>query len=324
MDRRTFGAAVFASSVVPAWAAAESDWPARPVMLLVPAGNGGVVDVRARWLAPRLSAQLGQPVTVENKPGGNGNVAMAFAARAAAHDGYTLVMVHQGTLCVNVHLMPNVGYSPLRDFIPITRVGVGPLVLAINPKAPVNAPADFVHYVKAKDGALKYGSAGAGSPSFLAAELLKLEAGVKAIHVPYKEGSAAVADLIAGHLDFLLESPPLIEPHIRQGRVRALAVTGTTRLATLPGLPTLHEAGVTNYVYLTWNGLAVAKGTPAAIVAKVANVSTQVLLSAEGREYFAKAGAEPGAESPHAFDALVRDEYQKWGRVVQEAGLKPA
>lgn len=323
MDRRTFGAAVLASGVLPAWAAGDSDWPTRPVMLLVPAGNGGVVDVRARWLAPRLSAQLGQPVTVENKPGGNGNVAMAFAARAAAHDGYTLVMVHQGTLCVNVHLMANVGYSPLRDFIPITRVGVGPLVLAINSTAPAKTLADFVTYAKTKEGALKYGSAGAGSPSHLAAELLKLEAGVKAMHVPHKEGSAAVAELIAGHLDFVLESPPLIEPHLKQGRVRALAVTGTTRLATLPSLPTVREAGVPNYVYLTWAGIAAAKGTPSTIVTKVWNASTQILLSAEGRDYFAKAGAEPGAESPPVFDALVRDEYQMWGRVVLDAGLKP-
>jgi tripartite-type tricarboxylate transporter receptor subunit TctC len=293
-------------------------------MLLVPAGNGGVVDVRARWLAPRLSAQLGQPVTVENKPGENGNVAMAFAARAAAHDGYTLIMVHQGTLCVNVHMMRNVGYSPLRDFIPITRVGVGPLVLAINPKTPVTTVAAFLTNARTKDGALKYASAGAGSPSHLAAELLKLEAGIKATHVPYKDGSAAAADVIAGHLDFLFESPPLIEPHVKQGRLRALAVTGPTRLALLPGLPTLREGGVPNYVYLTWAGIAAAKGTPAAIVTKVADASTQVLLSADARDYFAKAGAEPGAESPQVFDALVRDEYHKWGRVVQDAGIKPA
>jgi tripartite-type tricarboxylate transporter receptor subunit TctC len=293
-------------------------------MLLVPAGNRGVVDVRARWLAPRLSAQLGQPVTVENKPGENGNVAMAFAARAAAHDGYTLVMVHQGTLCVNVHMMPNVGYSPLRDFIPITRVGVGPLVLAINPTTRVTTVAELLTYARTKDGALKYGSAGAGSPAHLAAELLKLEAGIKATHVPYKDGSAAAGDVITGHLDFVLESPPLIEPHFKQGRLRALAVTGPARLPLLPSLPTLRAGGVPNYVSLSWAGIAAATGTPAAIVAKVANASTQVLLSADGRDYFARAGAEPGAESPQAFDALVRDEYQKWGRVVQDAGIKPA
>lgn len=321
MDRRIFCASLLATSVLPAWAAADTDWPVKPITIIVPGGTGGVVDIRARWLAPRLSASLGQPVIVENKPGASGNIGMAAAARGA-HDGYTLVMVHQGIMCVNAHMMSNIGYSPLTDFIPITRVGVGALALVVNPKLPVTSVADLVKYMKSKDGALNYGSPGIGTPPHLATELFKLEAGVKATHVPYKGGGAAASDLIAGHVDFSIEGLQVMAPFIKEGRVRGLAVTGTTRVATLPELPTLREAGLPNYAYAGWVGIAAPTGTPPVIVAKAWRAITQVLLSAEGREFFANVGAEPGGEAQEAFAALVREEYEKWGRVVRDAGIK--
>jgi len=321
MDRRTFCAAMLASAAFPARAAIEHEWPARSVTLLVPGGTGGVADIRARWLAPRLSALLGQPVVVENKPGASGNIGMVAGARSAP-DGYTLVMVHQGTMCVNPHLMANAGYAPLKDFIPITRVGFGALALVVNPKLPVNSVAELVKYMKGREATLNYGSPGFGSPPHLAMELFKLEAGVKATHIPYKGGGAAASDLIAGHVDFSIEGLQVMAPHILEGRVRGLAVTATKRVAALPDLPTLREAGLPNYSYAGWVGIAAPADTPRPVVAKAWTAISQVLLSDEGREFFAKVGAEPGGETPEAFDALARAEYEKWGRVVREAGIK--
>jgi len=319
MDRRRFCSALFASAVVPAWGANEHEWPVKPVTLLVPGGTGGVVDIRARWLAQRLSSALGQPFVVDDKPGASGNIGMVAAARSAA-DGYTLVMVHQGTMCVNTHLMPNAGYAPLKDFTPITRVGFGPLALVVNPKLPVHSVTDLLQYMRTRE--LNYGSPGFGTPPHLAAELFKLEAGVKATHVPYKGGGAAASDLIAGHIDFSIEGLQVMEPHINEGRVRGLAVTGTRRVPVLPQLPTLREAGLPNYNYVGWVGLAAPAATPRPIVDKAWRATSQILLSAEGREFFARVGAEPGGDSQEAFELLVRDEYEKWGRVVRESAIK--
>jgi tripartite-type tricarboxylate transporter receptor subunit TctC len=319
MDRRSFCSALFASVALPAWATNEHEWPAKPITLLVPGGTGGVVDIRARWLAQRLSAALGQPVVVDNKPGASGNIGMVAGARSAP-DGYTLVMVHQGTMCVNTHLMPNAGYAPLKDFIPITRVGFGPLALVVNPKLPVGSVAELLQYMKTRD--LNYGSPGFGTPPHLAAELFKLEAGVKATHVPYKGGGAAASDLIAGHIDFSIEGLQVMEPHINEGRVRGLAVTGTRRVPALPELPTLREAGLPNYSYVGWVGLAAPAATPRPIIDKAWRATAQVLLSAEGHEFFARVGAEPGGDSQEAFELLVRDEYEKWGRIVRESAIK--
>jgi len=319
MDRRTFCSALFASAALPAWAANEHEWPVKPVTLLVPGGTGGVVDIRARWLAQRLASVLGQPVVVDNKPGASGNIGMVAAARSAP-DGYTLVMVHQGTMCVNPHLMPNAGYAPLKDFTPITRVGFGPLALVVNPKLPVHSVTDLLQYMRTRD--LNYGSPGFGSPPHLAAELFKLEAGVKATHVPYKGGGAAASDLIAGHIDFSIEGLQVMEPHINEGRVRGLAVTGIRRVAVLPQLPTLREAGLPNYSYVGWVGLAAPAATPRPIVDKTWRATSQILLSAEGREFFARAGADPGGDSQESFELLVRDEYEKWGRIVRESAIK--
>jgi len=231
-------------------------------------------------------------------------------------------MVHQGTMCVNAHLMSNIGYAPLKDFIPLSRVGAGPLALVVNPKLPVDSVASLLQYMKTKQGGVNYGSPGIGTPPHLAMELFKLEAGVKATHVPYKGGGAAASDLIAGHVDCSIEGLQVMGPYIKDGRVRGLAVTATTRVASLPELPTVRESGLPNYSYTGWVGIAAPAGVPQPIVTKVSTALMQVLSSEEARTSFAAVGAEPGAGPREQFEALVREEYEKWGRVVREAAIK--
>jgi tripartite-type tricarboxylate transporter receptor subunit TctC len=319
ISRRAF-CALAACAAIPALAAAETDWPVKPVTLLVAGGAGGVLDIRARWIAPRLAAILGQPVVVENRPGAGGNLGTSLAARSAP-DGYTLVMIHQGTMSVNPQLTPGPGYSP-RDFTPITRLGYGSLALVVHPKVPAQNVTELIQLMKARDGGLNYSSPGVGTPPHLATELFKLLAGVKATHVPYKGGGQAASDLIGGHVDFSIEGLQVTAPLIKEGRVRLLAVSGPKRVASLPDTPTISEAGVPGYAYEGWTGMAAPAGTSRAIIDKVHKAVAAIANTDEGREFFAKVGAEAGAEPPDVFAAFLREDYERMGRVVREAGIK--
>jgi tripartite-type tricarboxylate transporter receptor subunit TctC len=302
-------------------AAAETPWPDKPVRILVPGGAGGVTDIRARWLAAKLSPVIGQPVVVENKPGAAGLIGMEAGARSAP-DGYTLLIVHQGTIAVNPHIYARIPYDPMKDFVPVTRLGVGSLVLVVNPNLPVKSVSELVALARRKQGQLSFGSPGVGTPPHLAGELFKREAGVQAVHVPYKGGGAAASDLIGGHIDYSIEGLSVMLPHIQAGRVRALAVTGPGRAASLPDVPTMREAGLPDYVYEGWVGIVAPAGTPKAIVAKAYDAIAQVLKSKESRDWFGAAGADPGAEPPEEFGAFMRAEDVKWGRVIRDAGIK--
>jgi tripartite-type tricarboxylate transporter receptor subunit TctC len=305
----------------PAVVAAEAPWPSKPVHILVPGGAGGVTDIRARWLAAKLSPVIGQPVVVENKPGAAGLIGMEAGARSAP-DGYTLVIVHQGTIAVNPHIYARIPYDPRKDFTPVTRLGVGSLVLVVNPALPVKSVNELIALARQKQGQLTFGSPGVGTPPHLAGELFKREAGVQAIHVAYKGGGAAASDLIGGHVDYSIEGLSVMLPHIQAGRVRALAVTGPGRAASLPDVPTMREAGLAEYVYEGWVGIVMPAGTPKAIVAKAYDAIAQVLRSQESRDWFAAVGADPGAEPPDVFGAFMREEDLKWGKVIRGAGIK--
>lgn len=320
VSRRLF-CSLLVCAACPGMAHAQSPWPSKPVHILVPGGAGGVTDIRARWLAARLSPVIGQPVLVENKPGAAGLIGMEAGARSAP-DGYTLVIVHQGTMAVNLHLYAKIPYDPARDFIPVTRLGVGSLVLVVNPGLPVKNVNELVALAREREGKLSFGSPGVGTPPHLAGELFKREAGVKAIHVPYKGGGAAASDLLGGHIDYSIEGLSVMLPHIQAGRVRALAVTGPTRVPSLPGVPTMREAGLADYVYEGWVGIVLPAGTPRAIVAKAYEAIAQVLATQEARDWFGAAGADVGAETPEAFGAFMRAEDLKWGKVVRDAGIK--
>ena len=300
----------------------EPSWPVKPLRIIVPGGAGGNVDIRARWLAQHLTSALGQSVVVENKPGAGGNIGTELGARSAA-DGYTLVMIHQGTMAVNPHLYAHTGYHPLTDFIPLSRIGgAGPLVLAVRPDSPARSVADLVRLAREKPGQLSFGSPGIGTPPHMAGELFKRLAGIDAVHVPYKGGGQAANDLLAGHVSWTFDGTTVQQPLVQAGRLRALAVTGHERLASLPDVPTMAEAGVTGYEFTAWTGVALPAGTPPAIVRRLHSEISRILGSSEAKSYFGSLGLAAGADTPEAFAAQIRSEYARWGEFIKQTGLK--
>jgi len=301
--------------------AADAAWPSRPIRLIVPGGPGGVIDLRARWLAERLARRLRQSVYVEDVPGAGGNIGTAKAAHSPP-DGYTLAMVHQGTMAINPHLYSHPGYDALADFVAITRVGIGPLVLAVQPALPARSVAELVALAKAKPGQLSFGSPGIGTPPHMAGELFKRMAAIDLTHVPYRGGGQAVSDLIGGQISMSIEGMNVQLPFVRSGQIRALAVTGRERSPALPDVPTVAESGVPGYEYLGWVGVAAPAATPRAIVDRLAREIGAVLDSDEAREWFASYGLEPGGGTPEELAAQIRTEHATWGRFVRDAGLK--
>jgi tripartite-type tricarboxylate transporter receptor subunit TctC len=301
--------------------APETNWPTKPIKLIVPAGAGGVPDVRARWLAERISPLLGQPVWIENKPGAGGNIAMEIAARSAP-DGYTLVAMHQGTMAFNPHMYQRIGYDPLKDFVPITRNGVGPLLLVVNPKVPANTIQELVQLAKAKPGQLSFSTPGIGTPPHIALELLKRMAEIDVINVPYAGGAQGMTDLVSGQITFTIEGAQLAMPNARGGLVRPLAVTGRSRMASLPDVPTLIESGYPEYEFYGWTGVAAPAGTPKAIVDKLYAAMSKVLSSDEAKQWYGNVDNEPGGDTPEATAAIIRSEYARWGKIIKDAGIK--
>ena len=301
--------------------AEEAPWPVKPVHVLVPGGPGGVTDIRARWLAERLAPLLGQSVIVENKPGAGGNLGMEIGARSAP-DGYTLTIIHQGVMTVNPHLYSRTGYDPLADFTPITYLGIGPLLLAVHPDVAATTVAGLVQLARAKPGRLSFGSPGVGTPPHLAGELFRRTAGINSVHVPYKGGGQAVSDLVAGHISYSIEGLTVQLPQVKAGRLRALAVTGPHRVASLPDVPTMAEAGLAGAEFQGWVGIAVPTSTPKPIVARLYRDISGILASAEARAWFGEVGADARTVAPDEFAAAIRAEHTKWGKVIREAGIK--
>jgi len=301
--------------------AQDDPWPTRALRILVPGGTGGVIDIRARWIAQRLSGHLQQSVIVENRPGAGGNLGTEMGAHSAP-DGYTLTIIHQGTMTVNPHLYARTGYDPLSDFAPITRLGIGPLLLAVHPSLPAGTAGELVQFAKEHPGQLSYGSPGVGTPPHLAVELFKRTTGIDVVHVPYKGGGQAASDLVAGHVQFTSESLNVQLPYVNAGRLRPLAVTGAKRVSTLPGLPTVAEAGWPSYQFEGWVGIAAPALTPRYIVDRLYREIHAIVDAQEGRDWFGTAGAEPGDLPPASFAHAIRVEYTKWAEVVRDAGIR--
>jgi tripartite-type tricarboxylate transporter receptor subunit TctC len=302
--------------------AQDEPWPARSLRIIVPGGAGGVPDIRARWLAQRLTPALGQSVVVENKAGAGGNIGTELGARSAP-DGYTLVIIHSGTMTVNPHLYARTGYDALKDFAPLTRIGgAGTLVLAVATDHPAKSVADLVRMAKDKPGQLSFGSPGIGTPPHMAGELFKRLASIDAVHVTYKGGGQAANDLLAGHVTWTFDGANVQQPLVKSGRIRALAVSSRTRIPSLPDVPTLDEAGISGYEFTAWVGIALPAGTPRSIVSKLHGEISKILSSAEAKEYFTGLSLSAGADTPEAFAALIRADYEKWGQIVKQAGLK--
>jgi len=299
---------------------AQADYPARPVRVIVPSPPGGGTDILARVLAQHFSKALGQPFVVENKPGAGNMIGIESVARSPG-DGYTL-LVTASTLALNSVLYKKVPYDPVRDFAPITLAATAPNVLVVNPALPAKSLAEFVALAKAKPGALSYGTPGIGTSPHLSMELLKSMAGIDLQHVPYRGTAAAVTDVIGGQIAAMFANALTAKPHVDSGRVRALAVSGPSRIEAFPTVPTVAEAGVAGYEAMQWYGMAAPAGTAPQIIARLHAEAAKALQSDEMKAKLALDGAQPVGSTPAEFAALIRRELEKWTRVVHAAGIE--
>ena len=296
-------------------------FPTRPVRIVVAFPAGGGADLAARVVGQKLSASLGQPVVIENRVGANGSVGAEAVARSAP-DGYTLVMGSNANITTNPHLM-KLGYDPMRDLAPVAMLTVNPLLLFVNPSVvPVKTFPEFLAYVRTHDGKVDYASAGNGSPAHLSGELLKIEAGIRMVHVPYKGGPPGVNDVLGGRIGVMLAAAPTVLPHIRSGKLRGVATTGARRSSTTPEIPTVAESGFPDFDVVIWNALFAPGATPRPVLAKLHAEIDRALADAEIRETLLKQGAEPRPMSDAEFAALLRTEYERWGKVIREAHIK--
>lgn len=299
----------------------QSEYPTRPVKIVVPSPPGGGTDIVARVLAQHYSKALGQPFFVENKPGAGNMIGIEFVARSPG-DGYTLLLV-ASTLALNSVLYKKVPYDPVRDFAPITIAATAPNVLIVNTALPVRSLAEFIALAKSKPGALSYGTPGIGTSPHLSMELLKSMAGIDLQHVPYRGTAAAVTDLIGGQIAATFANALTAKPQVDSGRVRALAVSGPKRIEALPAVPPVADAGVPGYEAMQWYGMAAPAGTPAPVIARLNTEAVKALQSDEMKEKLALDGAQPVGSTPAEFAALIRSELDKWTRVARAAEIPP-
>jgi tripartite-type tricarboxylate transporter receptor subunit TctC len=298
-------------------------WPDRPVRLVVPFPPGGINDLVARISGQRLSEQIQQPVIIDNRVGAGGTLGLGIAARANP-DGYTLAFGATSTVAVSPALYRDLPYDPLRAFAPIAGLATVPSVVLVNPALAATSLKDLIALARARPGTLNYASAGAGTSQHMGAELLKTMARIDMVHVPYKGGAAAIADLIGGQVQVQIEPLPTALPHVRSGKVRALAVTSPQRLAVLADLPTVAEAaGLPGYDLMIWFGLLAPAGTPAPVVRRLADEVGRMLSAPEVRERFAQQGADPmPRQSPEQFGAFIEKEIRRWAEVVKRSGAR--
>lgn len=301
--------------------AQTSSYPERPITMIVTFAAGGSSDVLARAVANAMSQGLGKQVVVENRPGAGGNIG-AEAVSKAAPDGYTILFGTNGTLGIGPALYKNLRYNPQKDLVPVGLLHQLPLVLIVNPQVPATNLGELIAYAKSNPGKLTFASAGIGSASHLTAELFKIAAGIDILHVPYKGGGAATADLISGQVSMMLETIPNALPLARGGQMRALGVTTKERSINAPDLPTFAEAGLPKFDVSAWTGLFVPAGTPKAIVDRL---NAETIRISKDPAYVAQIknmGTDVASSSPEAFDAFVRKDVANWTEAIQRSGTR--
>lgn len=294
-------------------------YPSRPIRMVVPLSPGGFADVPTRMLLPRLSAALGRPIVVENKPGAGGTIGADSVAKSAP-DGYTLLAIATPHV-ISAHLYRTLPYDSLKDFAPIALFGSGPYALVVNPqKLPVASVRELVDAAKANPGKIDYASSGNGSAQHLVSALFNTMAGIQLNHVPYKGSGPAMQDLLGGQVPISFAGIPNVISSVKSGKLRALAVTTPKRWSELPDVPTVAEAGIPGYEATLWLGLAAPAGTPAEIVSRIYAETAKALQEPELQKTFRTAGINATVMNPQEFGAFIRAEYDKWGKVVRDTG----
>ena len=296
-------------------------WPAKPLRLIIPfPGAGGAADVTGRIAGQKLSEALGQPVVIENRPGAGGNIGIESAAKAAP-DGYT-ILVSAPSLTISPSLYSKLGYDPIKDFAPITLLAEIANLITIRQALPANNLKEFVDYARVNPGKLNFGSSGLGTSTHLASVLFLSKTNLNLVSIVYKGSSQALVAMIGNEVDLVVIGPPAALPHIQAGRVKALAVMRSTRLASLPQVPTTQEAGVSHVEAITWYGMLAPAGTPREIINRLTSIWAKAAATAEMREKMANTGAEISATTPEHFAAMIRAEVPQWRRVITDANLK--
>lgn len=300
--------------------AAAQGYPSKPIRLVVPTSVSTPVDIVSRIVADKMSAALGQPIAVENRPGATGIVGAEEVLNNPA-DGYTLLTVMM-PMSVGQSIYPNVPFDLRKDFEPVGQTAFSYNVLVVNPSVPAHSVRELAALLKARPGKLNFASGGPGTPAHLAGELFKQQTGTDALHVPYNQFPHALADLIGGQNQFMFAATPPAIGHIASGKLRALAVTGTVRIGALKDVPTMIEAGYPDFVVRDWQGCMVKSGTPREAIARANAAIAAALAAPEVRELFVKLGADPAPGSPDAFAKLIRAEVERWGKLARAANIK--
>jgi tripartite-type tricarboxylate transporter receptor subunit TctC len=300
-------------------------YPAKPITLIVPYAAGGSSDVRARQVAQKIAATLGQPVIVDNKPGANGNIGTLAIAKAAP-DGYTIGIGNLAPLTVNRTLMPGTTpFDPANDLAPVALLEKGPLVLVVNDKSPYRSAQELLAAMKARPGKFSYASAGSGGSFHLAGEMLKSNTGVFATHIPYRGGGPAINDMLSGQVDYMFEMVPSALGYLKSSppKLRALAVAHEKRVPSLPDVPTFAELGIANMEISNWFGIVAPKGTPKPIIDKLNQAINQALNDPELSQRITTPGNVIGGGTPQQFGELIGAETQRWSRLIKEKGIRP-
>jgi len=300
--------------------AQAQSYPSRPVTIVVPFGAGGPADIYARFLGQRMQAPLGQPVVVENRPGG-GSVVGSNAVAKSAPDGYTLLMM-SNTHTVNETLIPNKPFVLLRDLAPVAPVNYSDLLLVVHPSVPANNLKELIALAKSEPGRMNYASSGPGTPYHMAGELFKSLAGVDVVHVPYKGSDGARVGILGGQVQMMFDAITTMAPNVRAGKLKGFGTSGRARSSVLPETPTVSEAGVPGYEATIWLGVMAPAGTPKPIIDRLNAEITKVTGRAEVKEAWGKQGATALSMTPEQFDRYLRDDIAKWAKVIAQAGIK--
>ena len=301
--------------------ALAQDYPAKTVKIIVPFGAGGPADLYARFIGQQLQDSLKQSFVIEDRPGAGSIIGTGEAAKADP-DGYTLLMM-SNTHTVNETLRPNKPFQLMRDFVPVAPINYSDLIMVVHPSVPANNLKEFLALLKSKPGAMNYASSGPGTPYHMASELFKAMSGTDLVHVPHKASGDARTAVLGGHVQMMIDAITTTAPIVQGGQLRALGTTGKERSILLPDVPTISEAGVSGYEATIWLGIMAPAGTPKAIVDKLNTEINKVLARADVKDSWGKQGAVPIIMSPALFDTYLRDDIEKWAKVIQTAGLKP-